>query len=154
MAARFKSGEVAAVYSSQTTRTLHTAWLIGRQVGAPVQVAQACADTAAIASFLLDLSRRFRPALTVVLVSHSNVIPHFLIKAGLAKECWPELGVLSTFFDPEPRIDLFKVNSLQKKQKLTQRRRAAKGIGVKLRFLEKAKAPEGRPIKAWGNAPR
>ncbi len=105
VAARLKSGEVVAVYSSQTTRTLHTAWLIARQVGAPVQVAQACADTAAIASFLLDLRRRFRPAQAVVLVSHSNVIPHFLIKAGLAKECWPELGVLSTDFDPEPRIE-------------------------------------------------
>ncbi len=105
VAARFQPGEVAVVYSSQTTRTLHTALLIAQQTGAPVQVAKACADTAVIASFLLDLSRRFRPAQTVVLVSHSNVIPHFLIKAGLAKECWPELGVLSTFFDPEPRIE-------------------------------------------------
>lgn len=105
VAAQFKAGEIAAIFSSATTRTLHTALVISQKVNAPVTVATACADTAEIAAFYADLTKRFKPEQAVVLVSHSNIIPWFLIKAGLAKECWEPLGVLSTFFDPEPRID-------------------------------------------------
>lgn len=105
VAKQFKAGEIAAIFSSATTRTLHTALVISQKVNAPVTVAQACADTAGIAAFYADLAKRFKPDQTVVIVSHSNIIPWFLIKAGLAKECWEILGVLSTFFDPEPRID-------------------------------------------------
>lgn len=105
VAAQFKVGELAAIFSSATTRTLHTALVISQKVNAPVTVATACADTAEILAFYADLVKRFKPDQAVVLVSHSNIIPWFLIKAGLAKNCWESLGVLSTFFDPEPRID-------------------------------------------------
>ncbi|RIK58564.1 hypothetical protein DCC62_29345 [candidate division KSB1 bacterium] len=101
VAAQFKAGEI----SSATTRTLHTALVISQKVNAPVTVATACADTAEIAAFYADLTKRFKPDQAVVLVSHSNIMPWFLIKAGLTKDCWESLGVLSTFFDPEPRID-------------------------------------------------
>lgn len=105
VAAQFKAGEITAIFSSATTRTLHTALVISQKVNAPVTVAQACADTAKIAAFYADLIKRFKPDQAVVLVSHSNIIPWFLIKAGLTKGCWESLGVLSTFFDPEPRIE-------------------------------------------------
>lgn len=105
VAAQFKVGELAAIFSSATTRTLHTALVISQKVNAPVTVATACADTAEILAFYADLAKRFKPDQAVALVSHSNIIPWFLIKAGLAKNCWESLGVLSTFFDPEPRID-------------------------------------------------
>ncbi len=105
VAAQFKVGELAAIFSSATTRTLHTALVISQKVNAPVTVATACADTAEILAFYADLAKRFKPDQAVALVSHSNIIPWFLIKAGLAKNCWESLGVLSTFLDPEPRID-------------------------------------------------
>lgn len=105
VAKQFKAGEIAAIFSSATTRTLHTALVISQKVNAPVTVATACADTAEILAFYADLAKRFKPDQAVVLVSHSNIIPWFLIKAGLTKDCWESLGVLSTFFDPEPRID-------------------------------------------------
>lgn len=50
------------------SRRMQTVLLIAQQTGAPAQVAQGCANTAAIASFLLDLSRRCWPAEAMVLV--------------------------------------------------------------------------------------
>lgn len=105
VAQQFKSGEIAAIFSSATTRTLHTALAISQKVNAPVTLAKACADTALIVAFYAELKTRFKPDQAVVVVSHSNIIPWFLIKAGLARECWEPIGVLSSFYDPEPRIE-------------------------------------------------
>lgn len=93
LAEQFEAGSVAAIFSSPTTRTLHTALPLAQKLGLPIQTAAACMDTAAIDSFYLSLTKRFAPGKAVVIVSHSNIIPYLLIKAGLPASCRKEMGI-------------------------------------------------------------
>jgi broad specificity phosphatase PhoE len=93
LAEQFKPGTIAAVFSSRTTRSLHTALPLAQKLKLPLEVADACADTAAISAFYKKLAQRFGPDQAVVLVSHSNIIPYLLLKAGLAPACLKEVGI-------------------------------------------------------------
>lgn len=93
LAEQFKPGTIAAVFSSRTTRSLHTALPLAQKLGLSIEAAEACADTAAISAFYDTLAQRFGPDQAVVLVSHSNIIPYLLIKAGLAPACIEEIGI-------------------------------------------------------------
>lgn len=94
LAGLFEKGSVIAIYSSPTTRTLHTAQPLAHKLRLEVRVAEACWDTSAIAAFFAELQKRHQPGEAVLLVSHSNHIPHLLIKAGLPRECWQEMGIV------------------------------------------------------------
>ncbi len=96
LAEQFNPGTIAAVFSSRTTRSLHTALPLAQKLELPIEVAEACADTAAISAFYDTLAQRFGPDQAVVLVSHSNIIPYLLIKAGLSLSCFKEMGIAAT----------------------------------------------------------
>jgi hypothetical protein len=66
---------------------------LSQKLNLPVEVVEACMDTAAIAAFYKNLAQRFKSGQAVVLVSHSNIIPYLLIKAGLAQSCFKEIGI-------------------------------------------------------------
>jgi broad specificity phosphatase PhoE len=91
----FKPGAIAAIFSSRTTRTLHTALPLAQKLGLSIEVADACMDTVAIATFYESLTQRFGPDKSVVLVTHSNIIPYLLIKAGLPRSCYQEVGIVT-----------------------------------------------------------
>jgi phosphohistidine phosphatase SixA len=93
LAAQFAPGTIAAIFSSRTTRALHTALPLSQKLNLPVEVVTACMDTAAITAFYKNLAQRFKSGQAVVLVSHSNIIPYLLIKAGLAQSCFKEIGI-------------------------------------------------------------
>jgi broad specificity phosphatase PhoE len=93
LAEQFKPGTIAAVFSSRTTRSLHTALPLAQKLKLPLEAAEACADTAAIGAFYKTLAQRFGPDKAVVLVSHSNIIPYLLVRAGLAPACFKEIGI-------------------------------------------------------------
>jgi len=95
LAEQFKPGSIAAVFSSRTTRALHSALPLAQKLGLPIEVADACMDTAAIVVFYKNLTQRFGPDKAVVLVSHSNIIPYLylLMKAGLYQSCFKESGI-------------------------------------------------------------
>lgn len=93
LANHFKDVQIAAVYSSPTTRTLHTAFAISQKKQIPITVADACKDTSAIDAFYKELNEKFRPNESVLLVTHSNLIPYLLIKAGLPKWCEEKMGL-------------------------------------------------------------
>lgn len=93
LAEQFKPGAIAAVFSSRTTRSLHTALPLAQKLELALEVADACMDTAAIGAFYQTISQRFGPDQAVVLLSHSNIIPYLLIKAGLAPACFKEMGI-------------------------------------------------------------
>ena len=95
LAGLFEKGALVAIYSSPTTRTLHTVQPLAHKLWLEVQIAEACWDTAAMSAFFAELPRRHKPGEAVLLVSHSNHIPHLLIKAGLPKSCWGEMGVIA-----------------------------------------------------------
>jgi broad specificity phosphatase PhoE len=88
---QFQPGAIAAIFSSRTTRALHTALPLSQKLNLPVEVVDACMDTAAIAPFYKNLAQRFGPDKSVVLVSHSNIIPYLLLKAGLPRACFKEM---------------------------------------------------------------
>jgi broad specificity phosphatase PhoE len=93
LAEQFHSGAIAAIFSSRTTRSLHTALPLAQKLNLTIEVVAACMDTAAIASFYKKLAQRFKADQAVVLVSHSNIIPYLLIKAGLPASCFKEMQI-------------------------------------------------------------
>ncbi|MGH7597429.1 MAG: phosphoglycerate mutase family protein [bacterium] len=96
LAKKFKPGAIAAVFSSRTTRSLHTALPLAHKLKLSLEVADACMDTAAISAFYKTLAARFGPDKAVVLVSHSNIIPYLLLKAGLSPACFKEMGIAAS----------------------------------------------------------
>ncbi len=95
LAEQFEKGALVAIYSSRTTRTLHTAMPLAQKLWLQVQVAQACVDTSAMTSFFDELKKKYKPNEAVLLVSHSNIIPHLLLKAGLPDACRKEAGIVT-----------------------------------------------------------
>ncbi len=88
----FKDIPVDAIYSSNTTRTMQTAFYLCKQKNITINVAKASSDTSAINSFLNDLSKEFANDKSILIVTHSNIIPYFLIKSGLTEDKYSEMG--------------------------------------------------------------
>ena len=80
--------------SLRTTRTLHTAMPLAQKLWLKVEIAPACTDTSAMASFFAELKKKYKPDEAVLVISHSNLIPHLLIKAGLPEACRQEMGIV------------------------------------------------------------
>jgi broad specificity phosphatase PhoE len=93
LAGQFERGSLSAIFSSRTTRTLHTALPLAVKLGLPVQLSTACYDTTAIDSFYAELKKNFRANEAVLLVAHSNIIPYLLLRAGLPASCRREMGI-------------------------------------------------------------
>ena len=89
----FKDITLSAIYSSNTTRTLHTAFPLAKKKELKIIVAEACKDTSAITAFFQELNEKFGPEDAVLLVTHSNLVPYHLMKAGLPKECEDKMGL-------------------------------------------------------------
>ncbi len=93
LAKHFEGTHFDAISSSSATRSLHTAFLVAQKSGLPIDTALALRDTAAIDSFYSALSKKFGPDKSILLVSHQNIIPYLLIKAGLTKDCFDKMGI-------------------------------------------------------------
>lgn len=94
LAEQFEKGALVAIYSSRTTRTLHTAMPLAQKLWLQVQIAEACTDTSAMSRFFAELKAKYKSDEAVLLVSHSNVIPYLLLKAGLPNECRKAMGII------------------------------------------------------------
>ncbi|MEK6565076.1 MAG: phosphoglycerate mutase family protein, partial [Bacteroidota bacterium] len=116
LAKHFEAMKFAAIYSSSTTRTLHTTFPLSQKLGVPVDTVRAMMDTAAIESFYAQLSKKFGPDQSVLLVTHSNIIPYLLVKAGLSSECFDNMGVQksmgSSWLVVEGYDNIYKVEGL------------------------------------------
>lgn len=93
LANHFATTRLAAIYCSSTTRCLHTAFPLAQQSGIPLDTALALRDTAAISEFYETLAKKFKPDQSVLLVTHSNIIPYLLINAGLSRDCFDRMGI-------------------------------------------------------------
>lgn len=93
LAEQFEKGALVAIYSSRTTRTLHTAMPLAQKLWLQVQIAEACTDTSAMANFFEELKKKYKSDEAVLLISHSNVIPYLLLKAGLPNDCRKAMGI-------------------------------------------------------------
>ncbi|MBT5877384.1 MAG: histidine phosphatase family protein [Candidatus Latescibacteria bacterium] len=93
LATIFDVGSIAGIYSSRTTRTVHTALPLSQKLGLPIMEATACQDTSLILDFYGEIIRNYKSDQSVLLISHSDIIPHLMLKAGLPLDCWPEQGI-------------------------------------------------------------
>ena len=93
LATVFGLDEIAGIYGSRTTRTVHTGLPLSQKLGLPIMEATACQDTSRILDFFGEVIRNHRSDQNVLLISHSDVIPHLLLKAGLPDSCWQEQGI-------------------------------------------------------------
>ena len=93
LADRFEKGSLSAIYSSLTTRTLHTAFPLSQKLGVPMQIANACMDTSAIDGFLAEIRQKYTDNDAILMVSHSNIVPYLMVKAGLPGDCRKEMGI-------------------------------------------------------------
>jgi phosphohistidine phosphatase SixA len=89
----FEKASFAAIYSSSTTRALHTAFVVGQKLNLPVDTAFAMRDTSAIEAFYSFLSKKFGPTQSVLLVSHQNIVPYLLLRAGLTRDCFDAMRI-------------------------------------------------------------
>jgi len=121
LAEQFPAGAIATIFSSRTTRALHTALPLSQKLKLPVETVDACMDTAAIVSFYKNLAQRFGPDKSVVLVSHSNISPYLLAKAGLPRSCFKEMRLKASAPDEwlliEGYDNIWQVKKLSSPQK-------------------------------------
>ena len=93
LATVFETGMIDGIFCSRTSRTIHTALPLSQKLGLPIMEATACQDTSRILDFFGEIIRNFRTDQSVLLISHSNIIPHLLVKAGMPLSCWEEQGI-------------------------------------------------------------
>src|SRR5262245_37025453 len=130
LAEQFAKGTLVAIYSSPTTRTLHTAQPVAHKLWLQVQVAEACRDTSAMSGFFADLKNRYKPGEAVLLVSHSNLIPYLLIKAGLPKSCWSEMGIAAPN-DGTGELMIDGYENIWKVERLGESKKGCEGFSLK-----------------------
>lgn len=87
------SPAIAAVYSSRTTRTLSTAMPLVARTRIPITADDATIHTADMAGFLARLRETHAADAAVLIVGHSNTIPHLLVRLGAVPECYTRLGI-------------------------------------------------------------
>ncbi|MGH2567588.1 MAG: phosphoglycerate mutase family protein, partial [Bacteroidota bacterium] len=120
LAQHFGTIPFAAIYSSPTTRSLHTGFPLSQQLNLPLLATDALRDTALIDSFYTELSQHFNVGQAVLLVTHSNIIPYLLIKAGLSRDCYDKMGIQSSMVSRwlviEGYENIYRVESLGAKR--------------------------------------
>ncbi len=88
----FSGKNLSAIFSSKFNRTLHTAFYLSSEKSVRIITDEACSDTSQITSFLKSLIDRFEDDESILIVSHSNIIPDFLIKLGLNKSSYEKMS--------------------------------------------------------------
>ncbi|MGH7492278.1 MAG: phosphoglycerate mutase family protein [bacterium] len=129
LAEQFEKGTLVAIYSSPTTRTLHTVQPLAHKLWLQVQITAACWDTSAMSAFFADLKIRHKPEEAVLLVSHSNHISHLLIKAGLPRSCWLDMGIIAPDESGELMIEGY--DNLWRVERLGETRKGCEGFARK-----------------------
>lgn len=87
----FDKKNLSAIYSSPVTRTLQTAYNVSKSKKLKIEIEEACNDTSLLDSFINALNKKYKNDESVLIVSHSNIIPYFLIKLGLKREKFDEM---------------------------------------------------------------
>lgn len=126
LAKHFETMKFAAIYSSSTTRSLHTAFPLAQKLGLPIDTALALRDTSAIAAFYVELSKKFTADQSILLVTHSNMIPYLLMKAGLAPACFDKMGIQQSMSSSWLVIEGYE--NVYRVERLGMRRQHCEGI--------------------------
>jgi broad specificity phosphatase PhoE len=93
LAERFKGKPLAAVYCSNTTRSIGTAVPLSQGAGIPLVTDDATIKPDQLAGFFEALRARHANDKAVLIVGHSNTIPQLLIALGATPDCHERLGI-------------------------------------------------------------
>ena len=96
LADRLKDAGIAAIYTSRTTRTLATGLPLAARAKLPLTADDATTKPSEIPPFLAKLRERHAGDKAVLLVGHSNTVPHLLAALGAKPECYAKLGIKET----------------------------------------------------------
>lgn len=96
LADRLKDAGIAAIYTSRTTRTLATGHPLATRNKIPLAADDATTKQNEIPPFLAKLRERHASDRAVLIVGHSNTIPHLLKQLGATPECFARLGIKET----------------------------------------------------------
>ncbi len=94
LATSLGSLNIAAVYASPTTRTLHTGLPLARQTNVPLIADRRTVSADELPSFLNGLNDAHAADHAVLVVGHSNTVPLILKALGASDECYEALGVI------------------------------------------------------------
>lgn len=96
LAERLKGKPLAAIYCSNTTRSIGTAVPLTQGAGIPLVTDDATIKTDQMAAFFQSLRTRHTNDKAVLIVGHSNTIPQLLIALGATPDCYERLGIGKT----------------------------------------------------------
>lgn len=96
LADRLKDAGITAIYTSRTTRTLSTALPLAARNKIPLTADDATTRPSEIPPFLARLRERHTGDRAILLVGHSNTVPHLLVALGASPECFAKLGIKET----------------------------------------------------------
>lgn len=93
LAARLAGKGIAAVYCSNTTRSVSTAVPLTQEAGIPLVTDDATIKSDQMAGFFQTLRTRHEKDKAVLIVGHSNTVPQLLIAYGVTPDCYERLGI-------------------------------------------------------------
>ena len=96
LAERLKDAGIAAIYTSRTTRTLATGLPLAARNKLPLAADDATTKPSEIPPFLAKLREKHAGDRAILLVGHSNTVPHLLVALGATPECFAKLGIKET----------------------------------------------------------
>ncbi|MEM7349163.1 MAG: phosphoglycerate mutase family protein [Acidobacteriota bacterium] len=93
LAERLEDAGIAAIYTSSTTRTLATGMPLAEATDIPISPDDRTIEQPQLADFFADLKSRHRDDAAVLVVGHSDTVPHILIELGAAPSCFERLDI-------------------------------------------------------------
>ncbi len=93
IAKRLGDADIAAIYTSTTTRTLATGMPLAEAAGVPISPDDRTIDPAQLTAFFAEMNERHTEDSTILIVGHSNTVPQLLIELGAEASCYPALDI-------------------------------------------------------------
>ena len=93
LAETLKESGIVAIYASATTRALATGMPLAEVAKIPISPDPRTIRKAELGAFFAELDRAHADDEAVLIVGHSNTIPHLLIHLGGEPSCWQRLDI-------------------------------------------------------------
>jgi len=94
LASRLEDSNIAAVYTSRTSRTLMTGLPLAKRIGVPIAANDDSIVQDKMETFLSAVRGKHPSDKAVLIVGHSNTIPLLLMRLGAKPDCYDRLGIV------------------------------------------------------------
>lgn len=93
LADRLKDAGIAAVYTSRTTRTMATGHPLATRRDIPLVPDDATLQASELPPLFARLKEKHAGDRAILVIGHSNTLPHLLTALGAAPDCFARLGI-------------------------------------------------------------